>query len=473
MSPTTPRVRFAPSPTGYLHIGGARTALFNWLWAKKLGGKFILRIEDTDLERNLEEAIGGILEALKWLGLQWDEGPEVGGPHGPYFQSQRLSLYREHAERMVASGTAYRCYSSKEELAALREAHAASGSKEPWRYPRIWRDRKDWPKDQPYVIRLKTPLEGSTAWNDLVKGRIEVPNSAQQDVVLMRNDGIPLYNFSAVVDDALMDVNLVARGDDHVVNTPLQIMVYQALGFQVPRFAHVPMILSQHGDKLSKRHAAVNALEYRDQGFLPDAMINYLARLGWSHGDQEIFAREELLQKFDWEHVGNTGARFDTKKLNAVQGEHLRKLTAGELKQKAEPFFARAGVILPDTSAVEAALQTVNTRAVTLNDVVDMSRFYFSRPSIEPQAQAKFLTAERMPYLQGLIECLDKVPAFKQEALEQALHAELAKRGWQLKDVAQPARVALTGRTQSPGLYEMMEVLGKEETLARLKAVSA
>ncbi len=433
-----------------------------------MGGQFLLRIEDTDQARNIDEATRGIYEALRWLGLEWDEGPEVGGDRGPYYQSQRLDIYREYANKMVAAGTAYRCYCTKDELQALREAHAKTGSKDPWRYPGIWRDRKDWPENKPYVVRLKAPKEGHTAWVDLVKSRIEVPNFAQQDVVLLRADGMPLYNFSCVVDDALMGVTLVARGDDHVVNTPIQIMLYQALGYPVPRFAHMPMILSQSGEKLSKRHAAVNTLEYRDLGYLPDAVINYLARLGWSHGDQEIFTRHELVQHFNFEHVGSTGARYDMKKFNYVQSEHLRSLEGAELLAHAKAFADKTGLKVSDAQW-HAAFVTTKTRATTLVDLVEMSRFYFEAPVLDEAAKTKFLKADRAPYLEALIVMLEEAPVFTQHALEALVNAQLEARSWHLKDIAQPARVALTGKTQSPGLYEMMEVLGKDETLKRLR----
>lgn len=469
------RVRFAPSPTGYLHIGGARTALFNWLWARKHGGRFILRVEDTDQARNTEQSVAAIFESMSWLGLDWDEGPGLKessstlGNHGPYFQSQRSAIYQEHIERLVASGGAYRCYCTKEELASMREAHAATGSKDPWRYPGVWRERSDWPEDQPYVVRLKTPTEGVTAWNDLVKGRIEVPNHAQQDVVLMRAGGIPLYNLSAAVDDATMGITLVARGDDHVVNTPVQIMVLRALGYPVPQYAHLPMILAPNGEKLSKRHASVSVLDYREQGFLPQGVLNYLARLGWSHGDQEIFSKAELIELFNWEHVGNTGARYDLKKFSHVQATQLRNLSNTELLTAAADAFKDESVDVSDTAQAIKAIETVKTRATTLKEVASMCRFYFAEPVFEDKATAKFLSAKSVPFLQGLISMLESINTFTAEKLEEHIREALEQREWKLKDVAQPARVALTGTSKSPGLYEMMEVLGKTTTLQRLQ----
>ncbi|MFI5306701.1 MAG: glutamate--tRNA ligase, partial [Polyangiales bacterium] len=285
----TVRVRFAPSPTGMLHLGSARTALYNWLWARQRGGSFVLRIEDTDQERSTESAVQVIFDSMRWLGLDWDEGPLVGGPHAPYFQMQRLPVYREFAEKLIAKGAAYRCYCTAEDLKRAREAHKAkTGSEHGFRYPGTCRDRTDEP-DLPYVVRIKMPAQGTIGWDDLIKGRLEFPCESQQDAVLVRNNGVPLYNLGVAVDDITMGITLVARGDDHVVNTPQQILIYQALGEPLPQLAHMPMILGKGGEKLSKRDAAVAVLDYRDQGYLPDALINYLARLGWSHGDQEIF----------------------------------------------------------------------------------------------------------------------------------------------------------------------------------------
>ncbi len=460
-------MRFAPSPTGYLHIGGARTALFNWLWARKHKGVFILRVEDTDRARSTEESIAAITESMQWLGLHWQEGPEVGGSRGPYFQTQRTSLYRELAEEMVERGAAYRCYCTREELSELREAHAQTGSKDAWRYPGIWRDRTDWPEGKPYVVRLRAPQEGETRWVDRVKGPLSVPNATLQDVVLLRQDGIPIYNFGAAVDDALMDITLVARGDDHVINTPLQILIYRALERPTPDFAHLPMILAPNGEKLSKRHASVSVLDYRDQGYLPEAVLNYLARLGWSHGDQEIFTLDELIAAFDWMHVGQTGARYDAKKFAHVQAEHLRSLGSGELLERAKPFFAAADIT--PTPAAERAIETVRVRATTLCDLPAASDFYFRPPIFDEKAKAKFLNPKTVPFLSGLCDMLAHAEAFDAVSLEGEVKKGLEERDWSLKHVAQPARVALTGRTQSPGLFEMMDVLGKEQTLQRLQ----
>jgi glutamyl-tRNA synthetase len=468
MSTKGDRVRFAPSPTGYLHIGGVRTALYNWLWARRTGGTFILRIEDTDRERSTDESVRVILDSMRWCGLDWDEGPEVGGPNGPYFQTQRLEMYREFAEKLIARGHAFRCYCTKEELDAQR-AKLPPGAF--FRYPGTCRNRTGPPPDRPWVVRLKAPSSGITGWLDLVKGRIDVPNDQQQDVVLVRSDGVPLYNFGAVVDDITMGITLVARGDDHVVNTPIQILIYEGLGYPVPKFAHLPMILGPDGKKLSKRHAAVSVREYREMGYLPDAVLNYLARLGWSHGDQEIFTREELIEKFDWAHVGRTPAMYDAKKFAYVQASHLRRLRDDELAERARPFLPPQ---IAEASAAEpvryvAAVGTVKTRATTLIEVCEMIEYYFREPPAEDEnAVAKYLVKEAALPLRGLRDVVAKVARFERAAIEAAVSEWLAARGLQLKHVAQPARVALTGRAQSPGLFEVMEVLGRERTLARL-----
>jgi glutamyl-tRNA synthetase len=465
------RVRFAPSPTGYLHIGGARTALFNWLWARKKGGKFILRIEDTDRERSTRESVQAILDSMTWLGLDWDEGPRVGGPHGPYMQSDRLPIYREYAERLIRTGHAYRCYCTKEDLAAARAAHEASGSKRAFRYPGTCRARRDEP-DLPHVVRFRAPVTGTTGWVDLVKGRIDVPNDAQQDFILLRQDGVPLYNFGAVVDDLTMGITLVARGDDHVVNTPPQILLYRALGCEPPVMAHLPMILAPNGEKLSKRHAAVSVLEYRDMGYLPDAVLNYLARLGWSHGDQEIFTRDELIAKFDWEHCGRTAGKYDAKKFAYVQAEHLRRLDDPTLARHTAPFLARRGIdIAYDDPRLVAAIGTVKTRAVTYVDAAEMVDFYFREPvAMDPKAREKFLVPASADRLEALAALVAGTVPFSRAALEAKVTAWLAAEGLALKDVAQPARVAITGKAQSPGLFEVMEVLGEATTVARLRA---
>ena len=469
---TEVRVRFAPSPTGYLHLGGARSALYNWLWARKTGGKLILRIEDTDRARSTEENTEIVLASMRWLGLDWDEGPEVGGPHGPYFQMERLDIYAEHARRLVESGAAYRCYATKEEMQAAREQwQQKTGRKEGFRFESPWRDRNE-ERDEPHVIRLKAPREGSIAWDDRVKGRLEYPNDQMQDVVLVRTDGVPLYNFGAVVDDITMGITLVARGDDHMINTPIQILLYQALGAEVPEFAHMPMILGPDGQKLSKRHAAVAVLEYRDEGYVPDGVINYLARLGWSHGDQEVFTRDELIEKFDWEHVGKSGAKYDKKKFEHVQAEHLRATPDAELAELAVPFLALRDVkVSADDPRLLAAIPYVKPRATTLADVAHAVEYFLKADiQIEDKGRRKFLKQDKAAPLRKLKDMLASVDRFDVATLEPAIHQWMEDEGLTFKDWAQSARVALTGRTASPGIIEVMEVLGKDRTLERLEA---
>ena len=470
---TEVRVRFAPSPTGYLHIGGARTALYNWLWARQHKGRFILRIEDTDRERSTQESVQAIFDSMRWLGLDWDEGPDVGGSSGPYFQTERLAIYQTYVDKLITARAAYRCYCTKADLDRARAEHKArTGSEQGFRYPGTCRDRTDRP-DGPFVIRLRAPDTGSTAWEDLIKGRIEIQHNTLQDSVLMRADGVPLYNLGAAVDDLTMGITLVARGDDHVINTPQQILIYQALGNELPKFAHLPMILAPSGEKLSKRHAAVSVMDYHAQGYLPDGVLNYLARLGWSHGDQEIFSRQELIEKFDWEHVGQTGAKFDVKKFQYVQANQLRKLSATELAAHIAPFLAKRGFeVAPDDPTLVAAAPLIAPRATTFVDSAEALDYFFREPpEFDAKAKAKFLSADKLPIVAKLAELVASVEPFTAAPLEAAVKAWAERDGLELKDIAQPARVALTGRSASPGLFEVMEVLGKERTLARLRAV--
>ncbi|MGB5813487.1 MAG: glutamate--tRNA ligase [Polyangiales bacterium] len=469
------RVRFAPSPTGYLHIGGVRTALYSWLWARRNGGAFILRIEDTDRERSTDESIRIVLDSMRWLGLDWDEGPEVGGDHGPYVQSERLAIYAEYAEKLIASGHAYRCYATKEEIAEAREAFAKTGAKGGFQFQSPWRDRADAPADPNarHVIRFRAPTEGITGWDDEVKGRIDVPNDTQQDFILLRPDGMPLYNLGCVVDDLTMGVTLVARGDDHVINTAPQILLYQALGATPPTFAHMPMVLAPNGEKLSKRHAAVGVLEYRDMGYLPDAVLNYLARLGWSHGDQEIFTRDELIEKFTWDKVGSTAGRYDAKKFLYVQEEHLRMLPDAEVAQLSVPFLAAIGIdVGRDDPTLLTAIPYVKPRASTLTDVADAVSYFFREVEFDAKAKRKFLKPEYAEHLVRLAGVVQNVDPFEALALEGVVKAWLEAEELPMKVVAQPARVAMTGRTRSPGLFEVMQVLGKDKTVERLQAAA-
>ena len=469
---TEVRTRFAPSPTGYLHIGGVRTALYSWLFARRHGGRFVLRIEDTDKERNTPEAVQAIFEGMRWAGLDWDEGPDVGGPFGPYRQTERLALYREHAERLLAQNLAYRCYATATEKDAARAAWVAAGRKaEAFTFVSPWRDRAAELRDEPHVIRFRTPDEGATGWPDLVRGPLEIPNREVQDFVLMRSDGIPLYNFACVVDDLTMRISHVVRGEEHIINTAPQLLLYQALGAEPPRFAHCPVILAQSGRKLSKRDAAVSVRDYQEQGYLPDAMINYLVRLGWSHGDQEIFTRAELIEKFDFEHVGAGGAKYDLKKLAAVQGEHLRMLDPARIAELSLPFVQARGLdVQPGDPRLEPAFATVRVRASTLADAAERVDFYFRDPPVmDPAGVKKFLVPAAAAHLGALADLVEQAEPFTAEALEARVNAWAEQGGIAMKDFAQAARVALTGRGAAPGLFEIMVVLGRALSVRRLR----
>ncbi len=460
-----PRVRFAPSPTGYLHIGGARTALFNWLWARRAGGTFILRVEDTDQGRSTKEAEAAIFEGLRWLGLDWDEGPEVGGPHGPYFQMERLDLYASHAEKLIGEGKAYACYCTREELETGRKK--AEAEKRQYRYPGTCRD-KPYDKAKPHVIRFRVPEHGATGWDDLVKGHISTPHETLQDEVILRSDRVPLYNFGAVVDDITMKVNLVGRGDDHVNNTARQILMYRALGYPVPAFGHFPMILGADKTRLSKRHGATSVTAYRDMGFLPQAVVNYLVRLGWSHGDQELFSMEELVRLFDMKDVGQTAGVFNPEKMAWVNHEWLKKLSDEELARRALPFFRAAGLAAEDDAKLRHVCAVARDRVATLAEYAGAFRYFYAAPELDPKAKAKFLTRDTKPILEVIRAGLAAMPALETAALEGLFHGEAEKRGLGLGKVAQPVRVALTGGTASPGMYDVVQILGREEALRRL-----
>lgn len=466
-----PRLRFAPSPTGYLHIGGVRTALFNWLWARKTGGTFILRIEDTDQERSTDASRAVIFESMKWLGLDWDEGPGASGNYGPYTQMERLSIYAAKAEELVRSRKAFRCYCTKAELDAQREALKARDPKAQFKYPGTCRNRTDEP-DLPYVVRFMTDRSGSVRYVDKVFGEVTTPNIEQQDFVLLRSDGVPLYNFGAVVDDMLMEVSLVARGRDHMINTPPQIMLYDAFGAKVPEFAHLPMMLAPSGEKLSKRHGAVSVTEYAETGYSPNAVLNYLARFGWSHGDQEIFSKEELVQAFSWDSCGRGDGKFDAKKFLAIDHEHLkseRLTSADEYARRTLPFLEKRGIAGVDAAAVKRALYTIRERATTFVQAAEMLDPFFREPPVmDEKAVEKFLVKDAAPRITGFRDALAKASEWSEAALEASVNAWLAESGLEMKVVGQPVRVALTGRTASPSLFQVLFVLGRDVSLARL-----
>ncbi|MFO0553394.1 MAG: glutamate--tRNA ligase [Polyangiaceae bacterium] len=473
-----PRVRFAPSPTGYLHIGGVRTALFNWLWAKKTGGTFVLRIEDTDQERSTPENEKIIIDSMRWLGLDWAEGPDTGGPHGPYRQMERLGIYQEFVEKLISRGAAYRCYCTKDELDQARAAVQAKDPKAQFRYPGTCRDRKDQP-DRPFVIRFKAPSTGEVTYKDLVFGEVTTPNNTHQDAVLVRSDGVPLYNFGAVVDDITMGINLVARGRDHMINTPPQILLYEALGHRVPQFAHLPMMLAPDGKKLSKRNGSVSVGDYKDRGIPPAALLNYLVRFGWSFGDEEIFSLSDLVSKFSWDRCGTSDGKFDTKKLNAVVFEHLKRrelMSDDEYLDGVLPFMAARGLTV-EREEVRPALAVYRERGPNWVDAADAMDYLFREPpKLDEAAVKKFLTPEKADMLEAVATSLEATgDEWRDQAkeLEAGFQALLAERGWQLKEVAQPMRVALTGRSASPGLFEVAVLLGKATTLARLRRAAA
>ncbi len=468
---SSPRLRFAPSPTGYLHIGGVRTALFNWLWARKTGGTFVLRIEDTDQDRSTEASRAVILDSLRWLGIDWDEGPGVGGAFGPYTQMERLETYRTFAERLIQSGHAFRCFCTKQELDVQREELKKRDPKAAFKYPGTCRARSDEPA-LTHVVRFKAPREGSVRYVDRVFGEVTTPNVENQDFVLLRSDGVPLYNFGAVVDDVTMAISLVARGRDHMINTPPQILIYEALGERIPEFAHLPMMLAPSGEKLSKRHGAVSAAEYRDQGYAPDGVLNYLARFGWSHGDQEVFSRSELIEAFSWDACGRGDGKFDAKKFLAINHEHLKteRLTpTPEYAARLAPFLVARGLPEVPLGDIERALFLIRERARTWVEAADMLDPIFRElPILDEKAGNSFLVAEAAPKLEGVRGALCGASEWTSVLLEKAVEAWLPTAGLTMKDIGQSVRVALTGRTASPGLFHVLEVLGRDASLIRL-----
>ncbi|MBI1736372.1 MAG: glutamate--tRNA ligase [Candidatus Rokubacteria bacterium] len=456
------RVRFAPSPTGHLHVGGARTALFNWLHARHHGGVFILRIEDTDRSRSTEENIHSIVDALTWLELDWDQGPPAPG----YRQTERFDLYRDHASRLLAAGGAYYCDCSPEMLDAERKA--AEAKKETYRYPGRCRDRGL----TAGAIRLRIPDDGETVVEDLIHGRVVFEHRQLDDWILVRTGGTPTYNFCVVVDDVDMAITDVIRGNDHLSNTPKQVLCYQALGYPVPAFAHVSMILGADRSRLSKRHGATSVQAFRDQGIVADAMVNYLARLGWSHGDQEIFTREEMVRLFDIRDVASSGAIFDQTKLQWLSQQYMKTMPSERLAGLVRPFVAGAGLdAAVETPKLARIVETLRERASTLVELVEIGRFYFERPrEYEAKAAQKLFTREGRDRLGLLVERLTAAADWNAATLE-AVYRELTERlGVKLVDLAQLTRLAVTGRTASPPLFEVLAILGRDETLARLAA---
>lgn len=459
------RLRFAPSPTGYLHIGGARTALFNWLLARKTGGTFILRIEDTDVARSTQQSVDAILQGMEWLGLDWDEGP--------FYQSDNFPLYKEYVQKLLAEGKAYKCYCSAEELEAKREKALAEGRKP--KYDGTCRNLAAAFPDKPYVIRFKAPHEGVTAFNDLIKGPISFNNEELDDLIIQRSDGTPTYNFVVVVDDAAMKITTVIRGDDHINNTPRQILLYEALGCPVPQFAHVPMILGADKTRLSKRHGATSVMAYRDMGLLPEAMINYLVRLGWSHGDEEIFSREELIEKFTIEAVGKSAGVFNPDKLLWLNAHYIKSGDAERLATLLLPFLAERGVNPADGGPnLAAVVKTLQERAKTMLEMADGAVFYYTPdPVYDAEAVAKQVKPETAGYLQRLAAALAAVADFSHDSIEAVFKEVCSKLGIKMGQIGPAVRIALCGSTVSPSIYEVMEVLGREETCRRLNVAIA
>jgi glutamyl-tRNA synthetase len=460
------KVRFAPSPTGHLHIGGARTALFNWLFARSQGGKFVLRIEDTDRSRSTDEYIESIMDGMKWLGLDWDEGP--------YRQTDRFDIYKDYIDKLLAEGKTYRCYCTPEELEERRKAALAKGQSP--KYDGRCRDLKEPPEGKPFSVRFRMPQVGSIVVEDMIKGNITFENSQLDDLIIMRSDGTPTYNLVVVVDDVDMDITHVIRGDDHLNNTPKQIHICRALGHETPRFGHLPMILGSDKTRLSKRHGATSVIAYRDEGYLPDALVNYLVRLGWSHGDQEVFTHDELIKYFSFENVGKSAAVFNPEKLLWLNAEYIKTTPPDGLANMVMPFLLKQEIVKegsePDRAYLAKAVSTLVERARTLAELAEKLRFYLADDEdieYDPKAMKKFLNEKTKPYLEDLHPGLSSLEDFTHDKLEAAFNSVMQKHEVKLGKVAQPVRVALTGGTESPGIFEVIEVLGKERTIKRLK----
>lgn len=458
------RVRFAPSPTGFLHIGGVRTALFNWLFARQQKGVFVLRIEDTDQDRSTDESIQAILEGLKWVGLDWDEGP--------FRQTDRIDLYRSYAMQLLEKGRAYWCHCKAEELEARRKEAEAKGLSP--KYDSRCRDRGLTNPAGDAALRFKAPLEGETVVDDLIKGKIVFDNNVQDDLIILRSNGYPTYNFSVVVDDALMNITHVVRGDDHLTNTPRQVPIFRALGFPVPQFGHLPMILGSDKARLSKRHGATSIMAYKEMGYLPDAMVNYLVRLGWSHGDQELFTRQELIEKFSWKNVQTSAAVFNSEKLLWVNAEYIKISPPAQVAQALVPLLEAAGLreevhAVPDSWLAQLVI-LVKERAKTLVDMVEWVKPYFGQAvTYDEEAAKKFMTPAIAPIFGRLITRFEALPVFSKQTGEETFKQLVEEEGMKMGQLAQPVRVALTGRTASPGLFDVMEVLGRDRTLFRLR----
>lgn len=459
----TVRTRFAPSPTGYLHIGGARTALFSWAYARKHGGVFILRIEDTDLERSTPEAVQAILDGMEWLRLGYDEGP--------YYQMQRMPRYKEVIQQMLAEGKAYHCYTTPEELDAMREAQRARGEKP--RYDGTWRPEPDKtlppvPAGVKPVVRFKNPVDGVVAWDDMVKGRIEFSNGELDDLIIARSDGTPTYNFCVVVDDWDMGITQVIRGDDHVNNTPRQINILRALGATVPNYAHLSMILGDDGTKLSKRHGAVSVMQYDEDGYLPEAVINYLARLGWSHGDDEVFSVEQFCQWFDLDHITPSAAQFNTEKLKWLNNHYLKQTDNTKLAAMVRPRLEARGISVGATPDLAAIVGLYKERVATLNELADAAEVFYIDLHPDAALLDAQLSAEALPALRELGAKLADVQ-WDAAAIGAAIKEVIAAHGLKMPKLAMPLRVMLTGQTQTPSVDALVALFPREMVLHRIE----
>lgn len=454
------RTRFAPSPTGYLHIGGARTALFNWLYARHCGGTFVLRIEDTDQERSTDESTKAIFDAMTWLGLNWDEGP--------YYQAERLPRYREAVQRLLEAGKAFRCDCTPDVLEEKRKKALAEGRKP--KYDGTCRE-KNLEAKPGTVVRFRTPQAGATTVRDLIRGVIPFNNEELDDLIIERGDGYPTYNFAVVVDDAEMAITHVIRGDDHLNNTPRQILLYEALGFKVPEFAHVPMILGSDKTRLSKRHGATSVMAYQEMGYLPEALVNYLVRLGWSYGDQEIFSLDELIRYFSLESVGRSAAVFNPEKLLWLNQHYIKEGDTNRLADLLCPFLKDLPGPVPDKGFTKKVVGDLKTRSKTLIEMAETGAFYFKdRIDYDPKTVNQFLHGEARASLAAVLDGLPVLSDYTKEGIEGLLRKIAERRGTKLKDVVQPIRVALTGKTVSPGIDQVMITLGREKVIARIKS---
>jgi glutamyl-tRNA synthetase len=451
--------RFPPSPTGYLHVGGARTAIFNWLYARHMKGRFILRIEDTDTQRSTQASVDAIFDALQWLDIDWDEGP--------YFQTQRFDIYNEYLKKLIDSGHAYYCTCSPEQIDVMRQQAMASGEKP--RYDGTCRE-KGLQKTDKAVIRFKTPLSGTTVVEDVIKGNIVFQNDELDDFVICRSDGTPTYNFVVVVDDITMNINTIIRGDDHVMNTPKQLLLYRALQAPLPTFGHVPMVLGSDRSRLSKRHGAMSVTAYRDMGFLPDALVNYLVRLGWSHGDQEFFTRDELIRVFDLKSIGRSAGIFDPDKLLALNAEHIKATAPANLVVPFTPFLKDCGIEIKDDDYSHNVIETLIPRSKTLEEMAQSALFfYLDDITYEEKAARKFLKPAALAPMKLLTEKLGNLANYSQENLEDVFKNVMDQTGLKLGKIAQPVRLALTGKTASPGIFEIIAILGPERVIPRLE----